>query len=117
MIQQEKIVDLSYVKGMASGNMDLIKEMIDIFISQVPEFLEDMKTYHDKKDWYNLGLVAHKAKSSVAVMGMERQAAALKNLEMLAKEEKDVDKYIDIINIFKEDCQKAIQELEIIKNT
>jgi HPt (histidine-containing phosphotransfer) domain-containing protein len=117
LIRQEKIVDLSYVKGMASGNMELIKEMIDIFISQVPEFLEDMKTVHDKKDWYNLGLVAHKAKSSVAVMGMERQAAALKNLEMLAKKEKDVDKYIDIINVFEEDCKKAIQELEIIKNT
>jgi len=109
------VVDLSYVTDMAGGNKEIVAEMIDIFIAQVPDFIKEMNSCFEKKDWYNLGMIAHKAKSSVAIMGMEDQAAALKNLEILAKDGKEQEKYKEIINNFEENCHVAIEELNQFK--
>ena len=117
MEQPEKIIDLTYVKGMAGGSMDLVKEMIDIFIGQIPEFLSEMRSCYEKEDWYHLGLIAHKAKSSVAVMGMERQAMDLRELEKLAKEARETERYEGMIDAFEENCNRAIEELKTIRNS
>ena len=117
MNNQGNIVDLSYIQGMAGGSMDLVKEMIVIFIGQIPDFLDEMKSCFHKKDWYNLGLIAHKAKSSVAVMGMEGLATDLKDLEILTKEGKEIEEYERLIESFENQTKKAIQELnEILKS-
>ena len=117
MVQQGRYVDLSYLENMSGGSKSLVKEMVQIFIDQVPEFSAEMKEFLDKKDYQSLGLLAHKAKSSVAIMGMNNLADNLKEFELLTKEEKDVDQYPSYINDFEQSCQEAIQELkEMIKN-
>ena len=105
------MVDLSYVTDMAEGNNEIVFEMIDVFIGQVPEFIKEMNSCFEKKDWYNLGMIAHKAKSSVAILGMEDQSGNLKELELLAKEEKEPERYAGIIHEFEKNCQLAIEEL------
>lgn len=111
------MIDLSYVKAMAGDSTELVNEMITIFISQVPDFISEMRSYHNDKDWTKLGLVAHKAKSSLAIMGMEKQAALLKELELKTKEGLDADQYINIIESFENDCQAAIIELQEVLNS
>jgi len=111
-----KMINLSYINDMAGGNNEIVFEMIDVFIDQVPEFLEEMNACYEKKDWYNLGLIAHKAKSSVAILGMESQAKELKHLEILAKDGAETEQYLDIIKGFENDCQIAIKELNQYKN-
>ena len=105
-------VDLSYLREMSGGNQSLVLEMIDIFKSQVKEFTEGLETHYEKKEFEQLGKLAHKAKSSVAVMGMKEVADQLKELEILAQEGKEVDRYESMINEFLEMSQLAIQELE-----
>ena len=112
-----EIIDLTYIREMSGDNQKIIKEMITIFLEQIPEFLDEMNSCHSSKDWHNLGMIAHKAKSSVAIMGMEKQSNDLKTLEILAKEEKDTEKYLPIIQTFEEDCKKAEEELRLIINT
>ncbi len=113
---QNKITDLTYLLDVAGDNPDIIKEMITIFTSQVPEFIEEMNSCYKKADWYNLSMIAHKAKSSVAIMGMHGQANALKDLELLTKDQKEIDKYEGIISQFAIDCKIALTELESFKN-
>ena len=107
-----KYTDLSYLESISDGSKELIKEMIDIFISQINEYTEEMYTLWKNKDWDELGKLAHKAKSSVAIMGMNELANELKTLEFLAKEEKEVEKYLEIINKFKTECNQAVTELK-----
>ena len=117
MNEKGKMVDLSYVKDMAGDSLELVNEMINIFISQVPDFISEMKSYHEDKDWSSLGLVAHKAKSSLAVMGMEKQANLLKELEIKSKDGIDKDQYSNYIESFENDCKIAIIELQDILNS
>jgi len=108
------ITDLTYLKNMTEGNAELIQEMIDIFTVQVKEYTKNMKEFYQRKNWTELSRLAHKAKSSVAIMGMDDLAEMLKKFEMLAMDKKDVEKYPEYIKRFIEDCARACEEL---KNT
>jgi len=114
MNKNPQIVNLTYLDDMSGGNKEVMKEMINIFISQVSEFAEEMKDLNNKKEYLKLGSLAHKAKSSISIMGMEKLAKELKEFELKAKAEKDVDKYEEFINHFKQLCDLAIEELKEI---
>ena len=104
--------DLSYLREMSGGNQDLILEMIDIFKSQIKEFSEDLDDYYNKKEFEQLGKLAHKAKSSISIMGLHDLAADLKKLELLAKAGKDPEQYPQIIDKFKSETLEAVNELD-----
>ena len=106
------ITDLNYLKTMSGGDSNFIQEMIGLFREQIEEYKLQMPELLRKKDYDNLSKMAHKAKSSVAVMGMNEMAELLKELEILTLEEKEVDRYESIVNEFLEQCQLAIKELE-----
>ena len=114
MNKNPQIVNLTYLEDMSEGNKGVMKEMINIFISQVLEFAEEMKDLNNRKEYFKLGNLAHKAKSSISIMGMENLAKELKEFELRAKEEKGIDKYEEFINHFKQLCVQAIDELKEI---
>ena len=109
--------DLTYLKTMSGEDPDLMNEMIDIFVAQVGEFQDDLQTLHDAGRYAELGKMAHKAKSSVAIMGMESLAEKLKELELLTRENKKTENYQDYINLFNSECTKAIIELKDFQDT
>lgn len=110
--------DLSYLKEMSGGNRDLIFEMISIFRDQVKEFLQGMDEHLEKKEYELLGKLAHKAKSSISIMGLNDLAADLKKLELSAKAGTETEKYPLIIERFRKETAEAEIELdEIIKNS
>jgi len=106
------ITDLNYLKTMSGGDAKFIREMIDLFREQIDEYKELMPELLHNKDYDNLSKMAHKAKSSVAVMGMTYVADLLKDLEILSHEEKEVERYELMINDFLEQSQLALIELE-----
>ena len=108
--------DLNYLRTMSGDNQELISEMIDIFNSQVIEFSADMQNLLNKKDYDSLGKLAHKAKSSVAIMGMNDLSTSLKELEINTKNVARVESYQGYINFFKTECTQACIELLDYKN-
>jgi HPt (histidine-containing phosphotransfer) domain-containing protein len=109
-----KLINLKYLENMSGGSKELVKEMAGIFINQIPEFVSEMKSLLMKKEYESLGMLAHKAKSSVAIMGMEELAKNLKHFELLAREGKNTDQYSNYIQEFEETCNNAISELKTI---
>jgi HPt (histidine-containing phosphotransfer) domain-containing protein len=108
--------DLSYLKEMSGGNKELVLEMIDIFKDQVKEFTSDMDNHLNNKEYELLGKLAHKAKSSVSIMGLNDLAVELKELENLAREGKMPERYPVIISHFKDTTTIALKELEVVKD-
>lgn len=82
-----KIINLSYLDGVADGDIDVIKELVQIFMDQLPEFTVGFNESIKSNDWINIAAIAHKAKSSVVSMGMDELGNNdLKNLELVAKQ-------------------------------
>ena len=106
------LTDLEYLRTMSGGDEKFIKEMIEIFKDQILEYAEEMPKLLKNADYENLSKLAHKAKSSVAVMGMTVEADSLKDLEILARDGIDTDTYITYVDRFIANCKIALAELE-----
>lgn len=103
--------DLSYLKTMSGDSQELILEMIDIFIEQVCEFTREMQKHLDTRDYDSLGKLAHKAKSSVSIMGMTELSGKLKELEIFTRNKENTGQYQAYVNFFAHECKEAIKEL------
>lgn len=104
--------DLNYLKEITGGEPEIVKEMIEMFIEQVAEFKVNMDTYLSSKQYIELGKEAHKAKSSVLIVGMEDLGKNLKKLQLLTEANKDVETYPDYVKMFNEQCDAALIELQ-----
>lgn len=108
--------DLNYLKTMSGNSPELISEMIEIFSGQVEEFAVEMQNLLDSNDYDALGKLAHKAKTSVSIMGMMPCSEKLKTLELYTKDLSNIDSYQGIINFFVSECDEAVKELKDFQN-
>lgn len=111
------ITDLTYLKNMSGGSPEIVKEMIGIFVEQADEYIRDMQVHLDQKDYLALGKLAHKAKSSISIMGMNDLAADLKTLELLTKDNSETQSYPGFVEKFIKQTKEAIIELKEISST
>jgi HPt (histidine-containing phosphotransfer) domain-containing protein len=108
-----KFINTSYIESVSGGDNEIIRELVDLFREQAAEFTDEMKTLLANKDYFALGLLAHKAKSSVAIIGMTSLAAMLKTLEIDAKAGRETDSYATCVARFESETKSAQQELEM----
>jgi HPt (histidine-containing phosphotransfer) domain-containing protein len=109
-----KFINMEYLDSVAGGDPDVINELVGIFRQQVVEMYNEMKSYYDLKNYLSLGLLAHKAKSSVAIMGMNELADMLKTFELQAREGKETQLYESYLERFRTETEDAITELDDI---
>jgi HPt (histidine-containing phosphotransfer) domain-containing protein len=107
-----KFINTEYLNSVSGGDSEMIREIIVMFKDQVVEIHNEMKSFFEQKNYYSLGLLAHKAKSSVAIMGMSDLASMLKDFEQKAKEGKEPEKYQSYIDKFKSDTAEAVKEID-----
>jgi HPt (histidine-containing phosphotransfer) domain-containing protein len=100
-----------YLQSITGGDADIMAEIAGIFGSQVPEFLSGMKNLLEQQNYHELGLLAHKAKGSVTVLGMDDTAKMLKEFELLAKAGEQKEKYAGFISRFEADTTTVMEEV------
>jgi HPt (histidine-containing phosphotransfer) domain-containing protein len=105
-----KIIDLNHLDTITGGDENFKKELADIFLLQIPVFIENMKTYYDGNKMEELAREAHTAKSSVLIFGMENAGRLLKEIQHLAenKKIKEIEPALKEVEI---DLQQAKTEL------
>jgi HPt (histidine-containing phosphotransfer) domain-containing protein len=109
-----KFINMEYLDSVSGGDPGIINEIVTIFKEQSVEIHNEMKSLLSSKNYTSLGLLAHKAKSSVAIMGMTRLAEMLKTFELQAKEGKEPHLYEQYLERFKSETEEAIRELDDI---
>jgi HPt (histidine-containing phosphotransfer) domain-containing protein len=104
--------NLDYLREITDGDKGIIKELIELFIMQVPDFITNLHTYYDSGEYILLGKEAHKAKSSLQIMGMSELEKEMKTLQLRTIDGTDVENYPEYIRHFETQCTVAIQELK-----
>lgn len=107
-----KFINTAYLEMVSAGDHDTIAEIINIFREQAVEITSEMRASLDAKNYSSLGMLAHKAKSSVAIIGMDDLAEMLSTLESESKEGKNEESYESRISRFERETRSAIQELD-----
>jgi len=112
-----KFIKTDYLEMVAGGDTELLKELISMFRDQVAEFNSEMNELYSEGNYHALGTLAHKAKSSVAIMGMDSLANMLRKFESEALEGNNKEMYESYISRFENDTSSALSELDaLIKN-
>lgn len=104
--------NLTYLKNITDGNKEVIGEIVAMFAKQVPEFVQNFNRFYQSGQFEALGKEAHKAKSSLQILGMSELEKEMKVLQLKAIEGKEPESYLLHIRHFEEQCKAAIDELE-----
>ena len=108
----EKVSDLRYLTEMMGGKKHLIRGILDLFLTQVPEELNSINDAISKTDYAIIKNFSHTMKSSVSMLGISILAPILQEMENLGANATDIEK-IKVLN--KEVnliCKRAFEEVE-----
>ena len=105
------LTDLKYLQQMTGNDSEMMKEMIELFLLQLAELRVEMDSLVESQNWFELSRLAHKIKSSALVMGVGQMSEEMKELEHLAKEGKDTEKYPDYMARFNNMIETTKKEL------
>ena len=104
--------NLEYLRNITESYPKSMREIILLFMEQIPELIKNMKMDLNDKNYIQLGKDAHKAKSSVMVMGMDELGQELKGLQLDTVYGTGKEDYVNHVKRFEEQCNRAIEELE-----
>lgn len=97
------LFDFTQIDEITAGDIDFKKELIGIFISQIPEFIKNMNEAWADNNLDFLARESHSAKSSVLIFGMDHTGDLLKQIELQAK-----DKEIDGISLMLKEAENNL---------
>jgi len=101
------------LKQMSGG--DFINELIDTFIEDSPNLIEEIKSALNGKNADSFRRAAHSMKSNAATFGAGHLSALAKELEMLGKENK-LHETGDRLRALEEAYDSVRRELEELKS-
>lgn len=108
----ENVCDISYLIGMVGGKKDLIREIMDAFLSQVSEDLPSINNAISKTDYLTINQVTHSMKSSASIMGISAIRPILEEMEALGTSATNIDRIIELNQKLNIIYRQAIEELE-----
>jgi len=114
-ITKYKYIDLTYIESVGSDDPKFKNELIDIFKKQIPVLITQLTNNLENKNYKELGSIAHKAKSTVAILGITKLQNDMKQLEIYCKTNTHSEEYKIIIDDFIKLSNKVLQEIENVK--
>jgi HPt (histidine-containing phosphotransfer) domain-containing protein len=103
--------DLSYLNQVFQGNREMINNIIVLFLQQVPKYVHEMEECVRKNEPLSLHPLAHKAKSSVAMLGIKDMEADIVQIEQDSKYLRNLDGLPSLVNRVKQNCQIVYAQL------
>ena len=74
LIQDEVVnIDFSYLLEMSRGDQSFVKEMIEIFLSEIPAAMKQLAEEVEQKNWIKISNISHRIKSNYMMLGMKVQ--------------------------------------------
>lgn len=110
MDNNSQTIDFTSLYSVANNDEEFIKELIEIFLAQIPDFIQNMNQLFLDNNLEKLGREAHTAKSSVMVFGMINTGKLLNQIEIWA-ENKNLDEIEPALKIVERDLELAKNEL------
>jgi HPt (histidine-containing phosphotransfer) domain-containing protein len=104
--------DLSYLNQVFQGNREMINNIINLFLQQVPEYIREMEECVRKNEPLSLHPLAHKAKSSVSMLGIKEMETDILQIEQDSKHLRNLDGLPTLVSRVKDNCQLVYGELK-----
>lgn len=112
--QMSGYIDLSYLSELSGGNKEFEKQILEQFLVQVPEEIEQLEQAIGKSDFETVKQTAHSLKSTVGYVGLsDTLHPYLDRIEKDAIKNEESNFSVDL-DYVKTHCETACTEVEII---
>lgn len=108
-------INIEQLDSVSFGDDEFKKELIEIFLGQIPDFIFNMKKFFAENDVVNLAKEAHTAKSSALIFGMTSTGTSLKDIQ-LQTEEKNLEQISALLKKVELELNDAGKQLQVILN-
>ncbi len=106
-------LDLSYLEGLSRGDATFMKDMIGIFLKEIPLATQQMLGNFEEKDYKSIVNTAHRIKSNYMMLGMTtQQKIALSVEKMIKLEAIDEEQLLVMLQQLKNDSNLIYPLLE-----
>jgi HPt (histidine-containing phosphotransfer) domain-containing protein len=85
-------IDLTYLNELCDNDSSFIVDILETFLIEVPKDIQQLKTYIQAENIVHTGLLIHKTKASLKLLGVQELLTFAVKAEQLAK--------IDSENVF-----------------
>lgn len=106
-----RITDLSFFEQNSFGDKALYRELLSIFARTTPEMVSQMQQAFSNNDYDQLAKLAHKLKSNVKSVGLDRAYDCLSEVENLNPGSIDKEKIAGVLKEVYSYCAKAKEEV------
>jgi HPt (histidine-containing phosphotransfer) domain-containing protein len=113
----EQLYDLSYLNQIFQCNQEMIHNIIQLFLEQVPNYINEMEICVQNKDFFALHPLAHKAKSSIAMLGLRDMEERIIKIEKDSKEHQNNEGLVSLVSQVKSDCAAVYVQLQMLLNS
>lgn len=113
--QKRKIINLDFLVQSMRKNKNTIRDVIDIFIQQVPKDLALINEAATKLDYHTIKMISHKMKSTVSLMGIQVLENILDEMEILGQAENEIERIRTLNNSLNKLIEQAMHEIQIEK--
>lgn len=94
----EKLYDLELIEKMCRGSLDLVKEMLNVFIEDLPHAVNEIKSAYQARDFKTIKAVAHRVKPVLNFYAVQSLVHHIPNMEALAEQEDGGEEMQQMIN-------------------
>lgn len=104
--------NLSKVHALSDGDNDFVMQIIDLFLSEIPEDLKEVKAGIEDKDYNKAHAFAHKIKPTLDLMGMSVAFEEILLVEAWAKNQGKRKEIKDTYKSIKTQVDNAVIEIK-----
>lgn len=106
-------IDFTYLLEMSRGDDSFIKEMIEIFLKEIPAAMNQLAEEVEQKNWTKISNISHRIKSNFMMLGMKvQQENALVIETSIKNNDFDPEEIVTRLHQLKSDSKIAYPMLE-----
>ncbi|HAS43919.1 MAG TPA: hypothetical protein DCS93_25810 [Microscillaceae bacterium] len=104
--------NLQKLEKMMGGNKEHVRQMVSMFVQETPALIEEMQQAQTKSDVILLGKLAHKVKSSLDILDLQKMAKLARQIEKIARENGEESAIYPLVEAFMKEMQQVVAHIQ-----
>jgi signal transduction histidine kinase/DNA-binding response OmpR family regulator len=113
VISDKVLLNLKYLLELSEGDNMFIKEMMQLYMNNIPLAINQIKSSIKASDIYNIKTEVHKLKSSFGLFGVETGTELVEKIEHSIVKNIPLKSWNDLVLQLIELCKQTLLELEV----
>lgn len=108
----EKLYGLELIEKMCRGSLDLVKEMLNVFIEDLPHAVSEIKSAYQNREFKTIKAVAHRVKPVLNFYSVQSLAHYMPRMEELAEQEDGGEEMQHMIRKMDEVIAEIVEDMK-----